>query len=115
MEILLGLVAVLAAASLGLNIWLILLLRQTTRQVSSGISTLQTQASNQFKKNEQNRKQQQGEILARIEQLKLELSQELSQQTEHLDTERIKVLGEMRHELSAAIDRLENFLREPLI
>ena len=55
------------------------------------------------------------ELLSRLEQMKLELERKIKEQTEHSDRQRAEALANFRQELSDSIDRLENFLREPIL
>ena len=63
--------------------------------------------------------QENAELLASTEvgfnHLKADFTRELDAQTTHLDGEQLKRMEELKRELNQAMDRLENFLREPLI
>jgi len=115
MDALLWIVLGFSAATLAL---VVVLLLQAVKSRDRVLQQLARHELHQQRQLEEDRKlaaERQAELLSRIEKMQRELERTMQNHTEHSDRERADTLAKLRQELSDSIDRLENFLREPIL
>jgi cob(I)alamin adenosyltransferase len=114
-ELLLGVLIGLTAAALGLEIRNAVVLKQVQNRLTHQLSEFQKQNDHSFQRIHQEHAELLARMEARFNHVQVDFTRELDAQRAHLDGEQLKRMEELKRELNQAIDRLENFLREPLI
>lgn len=115
MDALLWIILGFAAATLTLAVVLLLLMVKSSKRVLNQLSRHELHQQRQLEEDRKLAAERYAELLGRIEKMQRELERTMQNHTEHSDRERAETLAKLRQELSDSIDRLENFLREPIL
>lgn len=115
MDALLWIVMGLSVATLGLAVALLLLSVNNSKRVLNQLSRHELLQQRLLEEDRKLAAERHAELLARLERMQRELERTMQNHTEHSDRERAETLAKLRQELSDSIDRLENFLREPIL